>query len=98
MSELGNGEFAEELEFVPVPEVTEKKQEIEEKKAKPKSSPVVNAIRISGVRSGHVMFKGMIREELFFRLIPVKEWSGKDEQEFEEKYFLGAERPSFANR
>lgn len=81
-----------------VTEPLEEKKQVEEPKPKPKAKEKVNALRISGVRGGQVMFKGVVDDEVYLRLIPVEEWSGKDEQEFEKMMFFGFERPGFANR
>jgi len=76
------------------------KEVVKPKEAKPKAklNHKVKAIRISGIRGGHIMFKGIVGGETFLRLIPVGDWNRESKQEFDEMKFLGYERPSSARQ
>lgn len=90
-----SNEFEDMVESV---EEVEKEELKEEKPKTSKTKSTIKAVRVSGIRSGHVMYRAEIDGELYLRLVPVDDWAGDGEQEFEKMKFLGYERPDQAQR
>jgi hypothetical protein len=66
-----------------------------EKKATKKEAEIT-AIKISGIKDGHLIFRYNGSERnLRFRLVPEDDWQGKDEQRFSEKKFRSYKPPAF---